>query len=74
MVLCRKYESVHIFRIIKAIDEDAIITQSNVNGIYGFGFDQLKVNMHTKKHHKGGEGDQSTDDSKAITQDTESQE
>jgi len=43
MVLCRKYESVHIFRIIKGIDNNAIITQSNVNGVYGYGFDELKV-------------------------------
>jgi len=57
MVLCRKWESVHIFRIIKEIDNMAIITQSNVNGVYGFGFDELKVRAH--KHQeaiaKGGE-------------------
>jgi len=46
MVLCRKYESVHIFRIIKSIDEHAIISQANVNGAYGLGFDELKVRVH----------------------------
>ena len=49
MVMCRKHESVNIFRIIKETDREAIITQSNVNGVYGFGFDELKVRVHTKK-------------------------
>ena len=49
MVMCRKHESVHIFRIIKQTDREAIITQSNVNGVYGFGFDELKVRVHDKK-------------------------
>jgi hypothetical protein len=46
--MCRKHESVNIFRIIKETDREAIITQSNVNGVYGFGFDELKVRV--KKH------------------------
>lgn len=49
LVMCRKHESVNIFRIIKEIDREAIITQSNVNGVYGFGFDELKVRVHSKK-------------------------
>ena len=49
LVMCRKHESVHIFRIIKETDREAIITQSNVNGVYGFGFDELKVRVHNKK-------------------------
>ena len=52
MVMCRKHESVHIFRIIKETDREAIITQSNVNGVYGFGFDELKVRVHSKKAHE----------------------
>ena len=48
MVMCRKHESVNIFRIIKETDREAIITQSNVNGVYGFGFDELKVRVHKK--------------------------
>lgn len=43
MVMCRKIESVTIYRIIKSIDENAFITQTNVNGVYGRGFDQIKV-------------------------------
>ena len=49
MVMCRKHESINIFRIIKETDREAIITQSNVNGVYGFGFDELKVRVHNKK-------------------------
>lgn len=49
MVMCRKHESVNIFRIIKETDREAIITQSNCNGVYGFGFDELKVRIHNKK-------------------------
>ena len=49
LVMCRKHESVNIFRIIKETDREAIITQSNCNGVYGFGFDELKVRVHNKK-------------------------
>lgn len=45
MVMCRKIESVTIFRIIKSIDEHAFITQSHVNGVYGNGFDPIKVKL-----------------------------
>lgn len=43
LVMCRKIESVSIFRIIKSIDEKAFIAQSNVNGVYGEGFDKIKI-------------------------------
>lgn len=43
--MCRKIESVTIFRIIKSIDNDAFITQANVNGVYGQGFDEVKLKM-----------------------------
>lgn len=45
VIWCRKIESVTIFRIVKTVDTDAIITQSNVNGVYGRGFDQVKVKL-----------------------------
>ncbi len=45
LIMARKIESVNIFRIIKSIDRDALISQSNVNGIYGLGFDQMKIKM-----------------------------
>ncbi len=45
LVMCRKIEAVTISRIIKSIDPHAFITQANVNGVYGKGFDELKVKM-----------------------------
>lgn len=48
MVWCRKIEAITIFRIIKSIDEEAFITQTHANGVYGKGFDRLKIKMKTK--------------------------
>jgi uncharacterized membrane-anchored protein YitT (DUF2179 family) len=45
LVMCRKIESVTIFRIIKSIDQNAFITQAQVNGVYGKGFDEIKLKM-----------------------------
>lgn len=49
LVWCRKIESVTIFRIIKSIDNEAFITQSNANGVYGKGFDNMRIKMKKKK-------------------------
>ncbi len=49
LVMCRKIESVTISRIIKSIDPNAFLTQANVNGVYGKGFDELKVKMHAPR-------------------------
>lgn len=54
LVMCRKIESMTIFRIIKSIDNNALITQANVNGVYGQGFDELKLKMKapsSAQHH-----------------------
>lgn len=48
LVVCRKIESVTIFRIIKSIDPTSFITQANVNGAYGQGFDELKYKNDAK--------------------------
>lgn len=53
MVWCRKIESVTIFRIIKSIDEKAFVSQANVNGVYGRGFDQVKIKMKKEHEHSG---------------------
>lgn len=53
LVMCRKIESVTIFRIIKSIDPEAFITQANVNGVYGQGFDAMKLKV-PPRHHTGG--------------------
>lgn len=45
LVMCRKIEAVNIDRIVKMIDPRAFLTQSNVNGVYGQGFDELKVKL-----------------------------
>lgn len=42
VVMARKTESTSIFRLVKSIDEDAFVTQANVVGVYGKGFDMLK--------------------------------
>lgn len=48
LIVCRKIESVTIFRIVKSIDQTAFITQANVNGVYGQGFDELKFKQDAK--------------------------
>lgn len=45
LLMCRKYESTHIFRIVKMIDPAAFVSQSNTNGVYGIGFDKVKVRL-----------------------------
>ncbi|OKZ21241.1 MAG: hypothetical protein BHV77_08670 [Bacteroides sp. 43_108] len=48
VVLARKRESVDIFRRIKMIDPNAFVSMSNVVGVYGEGFDKIKIKP--KKH------------------------
>ncbi len=43
VVLAKKNQSLDIFRLVKDIDPNAFISQSNVVGVYGEGFDKLKV-------------------------------
>ncbi len=47
-LLAKKSQSVEIFRLIKDIDPDAFISQSEVIGVYGKGFDQIKVRPKRK--------------------------
>ena len=47
--MCRKIEAISIFRIIKSIDPHAFVTQANVNGVYGQGFDEEKMKQQFKK-------------------------
>lgn len=49
IVMCRQYESVTIFRIVKSVDEHAFIAQSKVNGVYGEGFDAIKLRIRKPK-------------------------
>lgn len=56
MVVCRRLESVNIFRIVKSIDPEAFITQAAVRGAYGQGFDEMKFKplkqeeLHLEEH------------------------
>lgn len=43
VILAKRRESVLIFRLINQIDPKAFVSQSNVVGVYGEGFDQIKV-------------------------------
>ena len=47
-LLARKSESTYIFRLIKMIDPNAFVSQSAVIGVYGEGFDEMKVSKSTK--------------------------
>ncbi|MGG6544222.1 UNVERIFIED_CONTAM: YitT family protein [Prevotella sp. 15_C9] len=49
-LMAKRNESQSIFRIVKFIDPSAFISQTSVIGVYGEGFDRLKVN--TKKARK----------------------
>ena len=43
VVIVRKHEVTDVFRAIKEIDPDAFISMGNVMGVYGKGFDRIKV-------------------------------
>ena len=48
-LLARKSESTYIFRLIKMIDPNAFVSQSAVIGVYGEGFDEMKVKLKKEK-------------------------
>ena len=43
VILAKKRESTNIFRLVKAIDPNAFVSQSAVIGVFGEGFDKIKV-------------------------------
>jgi non-canonical purine NTP pyrophosphatase (RdgB/HAM1 family) len=49
-ILAKKNESINMFRLIKMIDPNAFVSQSAVIGVYGEGFDEMRVTM--KKNNK----------------------
>ena len=51
-LLAKKRESVLIFRLIKMIDPRAFVSQSSVIGVYGEGFDPIKVKIKKNKEHE----------------------
>ena len=44
-MVCRKYESVTVQRIIKRIDPQAFISMAPTNSVFGQGFDEMKVRL-----------------------------
>lgn len=42
LIMARKQESRHIFQLIRIIDPKAFVTMSNVEGVFGEGFDKIK--------------------------------
>ena len=42
MVLGRKYESQYVFNLVKAIDPNAMVSQTFCQGVFGEGFDKIK--------------------------------
>ena len=51
-LLAKKRESLLIFRIVKQIDPNAFVSQSSVIGVYGEGFDEMKVKVKVKEDEK----------------------
>ena len=51
-ILAKKTESTNIFRIVKIIDPNAFVSQSSVIGVYGEGFDEMKVKIKKKDRNK----------------------
>ncbi len=51
-LMAKKRESVIIFRIIKSIDPNAFVSQSSVQGVFGEGFDPIKVSVKKKKNNE----------------------
>ena len=51
LVLARKRESASLLSVIQSIDPKAFVSQSKVLGVFGEGFDRIKVKM--KKHQEG---------------------
>ena len=48
-ILAKKNESIYIFRLIKMIDPNAFVSQSSVIGVYGEGFEEMKVKIKGQK-------------------------
>ena len=48
-ILAKKNESINIFRLIKMIDPNAFVSQSSVIGVYGEGFDEMRVKIKEKR-------------------------
>lgn len=52
VVLAKKRESTLLFRIIQSVDPNAFVSQSKVIGVFGEGFDRIKIKADKKKQEK----------------------
>jgi len=43
LIMAKKYESRHIFQLIREMDPAAFMSMSNVEGVFGEGFDKIKT-------------------------------
>jgi uncharacterized membrane-anchored protein YitT (DUF2179 family) len=43
LIIVRKHEVTAVFRAVKAVDPNAFLSMGNVMGVYGKGFDTMKV-------------------------------
>ena len=50
----RQREASYVYRMIDEIDPDAFVTQSQVMGVFGKGFDKFKVKHKTHKEKTTG--------------------
>jgi uncharacterized membrane-anchored protein YitT (DUF2179 family) len=54
-ILARKNESINMFRLIKMIDPQAFVSQSAVIGVYGEGFEEMRVKIKKEAKVKSEE-------------------
>ncbi len=52
LVIVRKRETSNVYRMIKEIDSEAFISVGSVMGVYGKGFDELKISVKKKAKEK----------------------
>ena len=52
MVVTRRTDLNLLLKYVKSIDPDAFLSVANVMGVYGKGFDAIKVKMSSKKNDK----------------------
>lgn len=58
VVLAKKRESTNIFRFIKKVDPQAFVSQSKVIGVFGEGFDHIKVKAEAEMQQGISEKDE----------------
>ena len=52
IVVTRQREASYVYRMIDDIDPDAFVTQSQVMGVFGKGFDKFKVKKKSSNKNK----------------------